>query len=631
MRTLTLLACAALCASVALAQITTIQGTDTLSSSRTTLNNNFSYLNTAKLETASNTGSAGIGLFKAKSGTDISFYKLASANNLITVAMSGTDFAQITLNPANFTNITYSGTLTRTGIADGCATWATGALTTTGTACGSGGGGEANTTADVGGGLSLRGATPKSGVALNLRTFAGAAPLTVTQSADLITFAMPVATASVNGYLSSADFATFTNKYGLLASPSFTNITLSGTLTRTSMTDGCATWASGALSSTGSACGSGGGSPATGTVYARDFTSSQYWLYPYSATPTSNQHGIASCDYARTITSGNSETPGYDVHCHSTAGTQTINGQTVGQYDLLVSWVSATPGRVSLNYGGGTPGSGTGTVTATAGPLTLNAIVLGAGTTDTKVLGSLGTTTTVLHGNASGVPSFGAIVNGDITNATIDLTTKVTGALPGANGGTGQTTTTQGDLLFGATSNAWSKLPKNATATRYLSNTGTNNDPAWAQVALATGVSGLLPSTNIATNVPSCTKYTVSETALTTAGTTQDITVVTLPARAKIQGITIEPTTTWAGTSVSGLTVSLGLSGNTTAYTSAYSLITGSTGVVPGNTVFQDDGGHYSATLASHALLARFTSTGANVNAMTAGDVAFSICSVVLP
>jgi hypothetical protein len=42
-------------------------------------------------------------------------------------------------------------------------------------------------------------------------------------------------------------------------------------------------------------------------------------------------------------------------------------------------------------------------------------------------LGSLGSTTTVLHGNASGNPSFGAVV----------LTTDVSGALPAANGGTG--------------------------------------------------------------------------------------------------------------------------------------------------------------------------------------------------
>lgn len=48
-----------------------------------------------------------------------------------------------------------------------------------------------------------------------------------------------------------------------------------------------------------------------------------------------------------------------------------------------------------------------------------------------------GSTTTVLHGNAAGNPSFGQIVNADITNSTIDLTAKVTGILPSANGGTG--------------------------------------------------------------------------------------------------------------------------------------------------------------------------------------------------
>lgn len=51
-----------------------------------------------------------------------------------------------------------------------------------------------------------------------------------------------------------------------------------------------------------------------------------------------------------------------------------------------------------------------------------------------------GTTAQVLHGNASGNASFGAIVNADITNSTIDLTTKVTGVLPIANGGTATST-----------------------------------------------------------------------------------------------------------------------------------------------------------------------------------------------
>jgi hypothetical protein len=57
-------------------------------------------------------------------------------------------------------------------------------------------------------------------------------------------------------------------------------------------------------------------------------------------------------------------------------------------------------------------------------------------------------------------------------------------------------TTSQGDLLVSTTADAIVVLAKNTTATRYLSNTGTNNNPAWAQVVLTDGVSGVLPNAN---------------------------------------------------------------------------------------------------------------------------------------
>jgi hypothetical protein len=52
--------------------------------------------------TASNNGSEGTGVFKAKSLFDLQFYKLASANNLLTIDLSGTDFLRLTINQANF-------------------------------------------------------------------------------------------------------------------------------------------------------------------------------------------------------------------------------------------------------------------------------------------------------------------------------------------------------------------------------------------------------------------------------------------------------------------------------------------------------------------------------------------------
>jgi hypothetical protein len=53
----------------------------------------------------------------------------------------------------------------------------------------------------------------------------------------------------------------------------------------------------------------------------------------------------------------------------------------------------------------------------------------------------------------------------------------------------------QGDLLYASGTNTWAKLAKNTSASRYLSNTGTTNNPAWAQVNLSNGVTGTLSST----------------------------------------------------------------------------------------------------------------------------------------
>ncbi len=73
--------------------------------------------------------------------------------------------------------------------------------------------------------------------------------------------------------------------------------------------------------------------------------------------------------------------------------------------------------------------TGSGTL-ASSGALTASRLVLGGGAGATPtVLGSLGTTTTLLHGNAAGAPTF----------AAVDLTADVTGTLPVGNGGTGIT------------------------------------------------------------------------------------------------------------------------------------------------------------------------------------------------
>ena len=87
----------------------------------------------------------------------------------------------------------------------------------------------------------------------------------------------------------------------------------------------------------------------------------------------------------------------------------------------------------------------------------------------------------------------------------------------------------QGDILYASSTSQLSRLGKDANATRALTNTGTNNNPVWAQIALATGVSGTLPVGNGGTGATTLTDKavlisqdsgtdTLGSVALTTSG-----------------------------------------------------------------------------------------------------------------
>jgi hypothetical protein len=118
---------------------------------------------------------------------------------------------------------------------------------------------------------------------------------------------------------------------------------------------------------------------------------------------------------------------------------------------------------------------------------------------------------------ASDIASPAALTKTDDTNVTLtlggspstsllaatSLTLGWTGQLDVTRGGTGLSSVTQGDILYGSAVNTISVLAKNTSSTRYLSNTGSSNNPAWAQVDLTNGVSGVLPATNGGTGISS--------------------------------------------------------------------------------------------------------------------------------
>lgn len=67
----------------------------------------------------------------------------------------------------------------------------------------------------------------------------------------------------------------------------------------------------------------------------------------------------------------------------------------------------------------------------------------------------------------------------------------------------------QGDILYGSAADTLSALAKNITATRYLSNTGASNNPAWVQIDLTNGVTGALPVGNGGTGATTLTANNV--------------------------------------------------------------------------------------------------------------------------
>lgn len=101
--------------------------------------------------------------------------------------------------------------------------------------------------------------------------------------------------------------------------------------------------------------------------------------------------------------------------------------------------------------------------------------------------------------------------------AIVDNTIAVTGTIPSTNGGTGTSTVTTGDLLYGASANNWGKLPLGAARKSLVVNAaGTQLE--WNSVALNTeAVSGSLPISNGGTGA------TTASAALSNLGAASEI------------------------------------------------------------------------------------------------------------
>ena len=169
-----------------------------------------------------------------------------------------------------------------------------------------------------------------------------------------------------------------------------------------------------------------------------------------------------------------------------TLGAGTLNLETAGV--LASSYLtddanSAVPALGVLTVAGGAnigTTSGASTVTVALNGTTDHAIQLGNATASLTSL-ALGTATQILQSGGAADPAW--------STATYPATTA------------------QGDVMFSSADNTVTGLTKDAAATRYIANTGAGNNPAWDQVELTNGVSGILPVANGGAGVSTLTSH----------------------------------------------------------------------------------------------------------------------------